>query len=262
MFSTYNSTTYQSYNNCYTYALSYYVNLKTGSKFRFNGQNPGEMGGSSTITSTSDLKDVATAKSKIEAGLTKDFTYFGGTWKEISAEDQPRDGYFKVALVLAPNVDYHWYRQIPNGSWTHKPSYLAARDSDASSFLIYQPETCDRLHIKEGEGVPDYTKFIAYYEFKILTGASPKSAFSVKEEVVYPINYNLTFEEVLSLTSGTPYDEAMEVLGQAHGYYGSGLIGSVYQLVDGADITVYFCNDVIDQIRIYYEDGSYNTIVE
>lgn len=64
MFSTYNSTTYKQYNNCYTYALSYFVHPKTGKKFRINGQNPGEMAGSSITLS--DLVDASTAKKKMK----------------------------------------------------------------------------------------------------------------------------------------------------------------------------------------------------
>lgn len=157
MFSTYNSTTYKQYNNCYTYALSYFVHPKTGNKFRINGQNPGEMAGS-PIT-LSDLTDASTAKTKIEAALTKDFNYFGGSWAEINASDQPREGYFKVALVLSPGVDYHWYREIPNGQWGHKPSIDSARLTDASGYLIYQPQSSDRDFTPT---YPNYTDFIAF----------------------------------------------------------------------------------------------------
>ena len=32
----------------------------------------------------------------------------------------PSEGHL-VALVIAPNIDFHWYRKGRNGLWTHKP---------------------------------------------------------------------------------------------------------------------------------------------
>jgi len=141
-------------------------------------------------------------RQKLEAALTKDFNYFGGSWAEINASDQPREGYFKVALVLSPGVDYHWYREIPNGQWGHKPSIDSARLTDASGYLIYQPQSSDRDFTPT---YPNYTDFIAFYEFKItVPGSSPDS--------IHPRNPNknrytnktddLTMDVVKSLPKG------------------------------------------------------------
>ena len=262
LFTTYNSSTYQNYNNCYTYALSYYVNPKTGYKFSYGGTNPGAMGGSSITLS--DLVNATTAKTKIEAALTKDFNYFGGSWKEISASDQPRAGYFKVALVLAPGQDYHWYRQIPGGTFTHKPSILAARDYDSSNYLIYQPNTCNRDGTQDSPPTPNYTNFIAFYEFKVPASVSPKGGISPDDagKNEYPLMNNLTIDDVMTLSSGMSAEKAMLVLGQAHGYFGSGMIGNVYELTDGTTIIVYFNNDLLDQVHILNEDNSSKVIIE
>lgn len=157
----------------------------------------GEMAGS-PIT-LSDLTDASTAKTKIEAALTKDFNYFGGSWAEINASDQPREGYFKVALVLSPGVDYHWYREIPNGQWGHKPSIDSARLTDASGYLIYQPQSSDRDFTPT---YPNYTDFIAFYEFKIPAGASPTASIQETEQKTYPIKHDLTMDVVKSLPKG------------------------------------------------------------
>jgi hypothetical protein len=64
-----------------------------------------------------------------------------------------------VALVIAPGVDYHWYRKQTNGFWGHKPGGTAARNVDNSNVLITNPETCDR-----GAGTSlDYTNFCGYF---------------------------------------------------------------------------------------------------
>lgn len=260
MFSTYNSTTYQYYTNCYTYALGYYVNPVTGRKFRVNGQNPGEMSGDEI--SITDLVDVETAKEAIETALDADCEYFGGDWREISATTQPRDGYYKVALVLSPGNDYHWYRQLPNGQWGHKPSIETARKTDFSNYIIYMPNSCDR----DGTAynIPNYTEFIGWYELKTPTNATASASMATideGDEPVYSINNNLTMDLITTLSVGTSYESAMEVLGAAHSYYGSGMIGNVYELVDGTQIIVYFRQGEIEQIRTMPMNGTYEIIV-
>ncbi len=50
----------------------------------------------------------------------------------------------KVALVVHPGVDYHWYRQDSDGMWTHKPGGTPATNLDNSGVPISNPETADR----------------------------------------------------------------------------------------------------------------------
>ena len=62
------------------------------------------------------------------------------------------DGFY-VALVIWPNVDFHWYRQDKGGCWSHKPGGTAARNTDNSNKIITDPKTCDR---------GNYTQFCSY----------------------------------------------------------------------------------------------------
>ena len=50
----------------------------------------------------------------------------------------------RVALVMAPGYDYHWYRKGRNGYWTHKPGGTPATNIDNSGNLIPDPRTADR----------------------------------------------------------------------------------------------------------------------
>jgi hypothetical protein len=64
-----------------------------------------------------------------------------------------------MALVIAPGIDYHWYRKHTNGYWGHKPGGTAARNIDNSGNLVTNPETCDR-----GAGTYlNYTDFCGYF---------------------------------------------------------------------------------------------------
>jgi RHS repeat-associated protein len=50
----------------------------------------------------------------------------------------------KVFLVIAPDTDYHWYRQDGDGTWSHKPGWSNATNLDASGNPITNPETANR----------------------------------------------------------------------------------------------------------------------
>ncbi len=61
-----------------------------------------------------------------------------------SGSDSCPDDMHRVYLVVAPNRDYHWYRQdLPDGMWSHKPGSTPATDRDGSGQLIYNPEVAD-----------------------------------------------------------------------------------------------------------------------
>jgi hypothetical protein len=55
----------------------------------------------------------------------------------------PKEGHL-VALVIAPNIDFHWYRKGRNGRWTHKPGGTPVTNLDNSGVTIPDPRTADR----------------------------------------------------------------------------------------------------------------------
>jgi uncharacterized Zn-binding protein involved in type VI secretion len=76
------------------------------------------------------------------------------------APDPPpaKPGYYVVALVCDPGVDYHWYRQDDNGNWSHKPGNTDATNVDASGNPITNPKTANRDY-----GSIDYSQFCGYF---------------------------------------------------------------------------------------------------
>lgn len=159
----FNSTTYQAYNNCYTYALNLLKHPLTDNMFRWNGQNPGEMAGATLDLST--LTNPALAKAAIEEAVRADCVYWGGResdFYEVDEDEIVRPGYYKVALVLDTNeesADYHWYRQASdlNGGWAHKIAWTNATTVDSSNNPIYVPSEAD---------TGTYTVFLGYYAIK------------------------------------------------------------------------------------------------
>ena len=60
----------------------------------------------------------------------------------------------KLALVVAPDRDYHWYRLDGDGMWSHKPGGTRATNLDNSANPISNPETANR---------GSYTDFCGYF---------------------------------------------------------------------------------------------------
>lgn len=52
--------------------------------------------------------------------------------------------FYKGAIVVAPGIDYHYYRLNDEGIWTHKPGYKPSTYLDAKNNVIKDPKTADR----------------------------------------------------------------------------------------------------------------------
>ncbi len=50
----------------------------------------------------------------------------------------------KLALVVAPEQDYHWYRMDSDGKWSHKPGNGEATNLDNSGNAVLDPENANR----------------------------------------------------------------------------------------------------------------------
>ncbi len=64
--------------------------------------------------------------------------------RPIEFTDKCAKGYSKIALVIDPKQDYHFYRQDSNGFWSHKPGGTAVTNRDSAGRLIYNPELANR----------------------------------------------------------------------------------------------------------------------
>lgn len=130
-----NASNVQPYNNCYNYA----TNRRTDTFAQ-----PGEATGAGTTTMQC---------STVANGAVSDHNLAHPSCGASNLA--PRD---RMALVIQPGYDYHWYRRH-NGSgnnefWGHKLSWTPARNTDNSGQVIYNPETANR---------GNYTVFCGYF---------------------------------------------------------------------------------------------------
>jgi hypothetical protein len=118
----------QSGNNCYNYASNYRTNT-FAQPGRASGQQYTSLSGCSVAAGQRSAKDGAIADQLIDLPAANNKC--------------PGKGHL-VALVVAPNWDYHWFRKGPNGRWSHKPGSTAAKLTDNSGNIITDPRTADR----------------------------------------------------------------------------------------------------------------------
>lgn len=116
-----NVSSRQPFNNCYNYGCNYRTNT-----FAQPGRAAGQM---YNDLSCSEVKAAAIHDELIDSSDVNNTC--------------PDEGHV-VALVVAPNWDYHWYRKGRDGKWTHKPGGTAVTNLDNSGNIISDPRTADR----------------------------------------------------------------------------------------------------------------------
>lgn len=137
----------QNSTNCYAYVLNRRTGFPVGHKLQ-----PGEFSGDPL-----DSIDEINASRIIEL-VRSDSEAEGFSFEESDAQSVCPDGSYKVALVVDPGVDYHWYRQNPDGTWSHKPGHAEVTDLDASGNPVNDPSTADRDY-----GFPNYSEFGGFF---------------------------------------------------------------------------------------------------
>jgi hypothetical protein len=117
----------QLHNNCYNYGTNYRTDT-----FHLipGGSQPGAAAGAMyTALTCASVKPAAVADGLIDSPTANNKC--------------PKEGHL-VALVIAPDEDFHWYRKGRNGYWTHKPGNTPATNVDNSGVGIPDPRTANR----------------------------------------------------------------------------------------------------------------------
>lgn len=139
------------YNNCYAYAVNSHVPKR---KKRMQPGN--QCGGIKTIN-----KKEYTCR-RMEERLLQDFRPHNHQCKrkltKSNASDACPKGMYKIAMLVDPHKDYHFYRQGNDGLWTHKRGDLKVFTTDAKGQPIVNPECASH-----DWGKYNYTDFCGYY---------------------------------------------------------------------------------------------------
>ena len=123
----------------------------------------------------------------VTEAVIQDSKSMGFMFIEIDKETRCNDGTYKVALVVDNGKDYHWYRQNPDGTWSHKFGTGAVNCVDSASHVIYDPEKCFKVY-NLNNVVYNYNDGIKFFQ---VTSMSTFYNPELPDSYVY--NYNNVF---------------------------------------------------------------------
>ncbi len=151
----YNAKKYTQHNhNCFAYAFDI-MDLPTAEECNGNDEEdckvpfhqPGYFSGQKRFDESGEKRcfDLFT---RLKSDMPAIEIARGG--RPIRFTDRPAKGYSKIALVIDPKQDYHFYRQDSNGFWSHKPGGTPVTNKDSAGRLIYNPELANRDNREDG----------------------------------------------------------------------------------------------------------------
>lgn len=219
--------------NCYSYAINNQVHPETQTLL---WMNPG-------ITEGYYIAKSEITKDKITDYIELDAENFGFLFESCSSTSTCPVGSYKIALVVDPSTDYHWYRQNSDGTWSHKPGAGAVTLLDASGEIIYDPATADRNY----GATLNYTDFVGYYFITPLNNmysATQAAAASYDTNAYLYVEYQVD-KQVLPdsgtahlVYEGMSYSQVTELLGLPQQQRTFGLLVVEYALADGSFLVV------------------------
>lgn len=83
------------------------------------------------------------------------------TIKRVSFEKKCPAHTSKIAIVVDPDEDYHFYRQDSNGYWSHKPGGTPVTNLDADKSVIYNPALANRNYTSKNSNL-NYDIFCSF----------------------------------------------------------------------------------------------------
>jgi hypothetical protein len=92
----------------------------------------------------------------------------------------------KIALVVDPDEDYHFYRQDSNGMWSHKPGGMPVTNEDSLGRPIYDPALSARNYDSTASKL-NYETFCGYMcvsrdkPLHLKTGGSRKRSLKTRK---------------------------------------------------------------------------------
>ncbi len=145
--------------NCYSYGMNVLDPIsaelckKNGSCRRYFHQ-PGAKHGDRNALNTAERRSCAVVErlQKADTPAIQKGTFYGKCPKGMS----------KIALVVDPGEDYHYYRQDADGMWSHKDGSNKVKRYDALKRPIFNPALAARNYLWQNSDL-NYEDFCGFY---------------------------------------------------------------------------------------------------
>lgn len=256
--------------NCYAYSVNLQRHPISGAPFPLPIGNyclqPGELSGQNIDYGIAlDPSD----EGRTIIGMCKDDAdAIYGTFEPIGRFEAAPEGTYKVALVIAPGMDYHWYRQNPDGTWSHKPGQYPVRNTDDFNWYPYGETIIDPLLADRGY----YTEFIGYfaveakeggmYEFK--SSAQPSRSPAYLPIEIDEQNPAISLEQAAFIVKGMSVADVRQQIGLPQGITGSGILMDSYLLDNGDSLVINYgaARDIVFKVAVISQQGEITFIIE
>jgi len=152
------SRKYVETHNCISYALrgnkvnKNLIKQCTNTRCNVNFEQPGAASKKRKAMRNENLRTCPVVEKLTKSDLGKNFIRSTFTKKCPS-------GMSKVAAVVDKKTDYHWYRQNPDGTWSHKDGSNPVKNFDAKHRKIFNPKQASRDYGSE----LNYEDFCGFY---------------------------------------------------------------------------------------------------
>lgn len=220
--------------NCYAYALNNQV--EPGTNILCYMQ-PGKAGNGYI------LKEDLT-KSNLIDFIESDAEKMGFQFIPVDKDEICANGTYKIAVVLDEKNDFHFYRQNPDGTWSHKPGQNPVTNLDAADQVITNPETADRFY---SAGL-NYDIFVGFYSVTPLNNmySSTNSNALLHDQQIEYIAFDSnkyilpSVSNAETVHTGMSYSEVSEKIGAPQRQRTFGLLIVEYDIADGSKLLVQY----------------------
>ena len=117
-----------------------------------------------------------------------DANRYGFYFKKLDNKTDPvAPGHYKVALTLDDGADYHWYRQNPDGTWSHKAGGDCVSNGDYDGNFIIDPENLNykgTLFYGRTSGYI-YDHFVGYFEVSPMQTRYEFDRYNLRDDTLW-----------------------------------------------------------------------------
>lgn len=241
--------------NCYSYA--------------FNNQTQNMQPGTLSIYADLSLAEqmqavgqVIQSASTFEYAVEEDAKELGLVFEKINRNDFEScpDGSYIIALVLDPGIDYHFYRQNPDGTWSHKRGLTFVYNSDDKNNIIFEPEYCDRNYYDTDWQEPNYSVLVGYYRVTPINNIYATNDIVINSLQSY-IKESLVFDstkvdlpdisDLDNIAVNMKFSDITKYIGLPQKSLTSGMLSADYYLNNGDIARIYYYNDEMGVLRAW-----------
>lgn len=161
--------------------------------------------------------------------------------------------------MFDPGADYHFYRQNPDGTWSHKRGLTFVYNSDDKNNIVFEPEYCDRNYYDSNWNEPNYSVLVGYYQVTPINSIyinnyavinNTIQEYNRESLMLDPIKVNLpSLSDIDNISVNMKFSDITSYIGLPQESVTSGTLSADYYLSNGNIARIYFYHDELGALR-------------